>query len=195
MSDEQTPSVELLRMFAPLDGMKRENLAALAKKMQVRTLSTGRALFTQGDSDKRTLWLVSGVVELNDGTRNLGVLRGGTPEARNPLDPHNPRRVSVRAVDDVRYLAIDGDLLDVMITWDQTGNYEVGELQSQLQSAGSDDWMTTLLQTNAFHRIRRPTSRRSSSACSACRAVPAMSSSSRAAKATISTSSSAASAR
>jgi CRP-like cAMP-binding protein len=40
-----------------------------------------------------------------------------------------------------------------MITWDQTGSYEVEELQAQLQSAGSDDWMTTLLQTNAFHRI------------------------------------------
>ena len=40
-----------------------------------------------------------------------------------------------------------------MITWDQTGSYEVEELQAQLQGAGSDDWMTTLLQTNAFHRI------------------------------------------
>ena len=40
-----------------------------------------------------------------------------------------------------------------MITWDQTGSYEVEELQAQLQGAGSDDWMTTLLQTKAFHRI------------------------------------------
>jgi CRP-like cAMP-binding protein len=40
-----------------------------------------------------------------------------------------------------------------MITWDQTGSYEVGELQAQLDRAGDDDWMTTLLQTNAFHRI------------------------------------------
>ena len=51
------------------------------------------------------------------------------------------------------YLAIDSDLLDVMITWDQTGTYEVAELQTQLEGAGSDDWMTTLLQTKAFHRI------------------------------------------
>jgi CRP-like cAMP-binding protein len=59
----------------------------------------------------------------------------------------------VRAVDEVSYLSIDSDLLDVMITWDQTGSYEVEELQAQLEGAGSDDWMTTLLQTNAFHRI------------------------------------------
>ena len=51
------------------------------------------------------------------------------------------------------YLAIDSELLDVMITWDQTGTYEVAELQTQMEGASSDDWMTTLLQTKAFHRI------------------------------------------
>ena len=63
-------------------------------------------------------------------------------------------RVTARAVEDVDYLAIDADLLDVMITWDQTGNYEVGELQAQFGGGNEDsDWMTTLLQTKAFHRI------------------------------------------
>ncbi|HYB32429.1 MAG TPA: cyclic nucleotide-binding domain-containing protein [Steroidobacteraceae bacterium] len=144
----------MLQTFTPLDGMKRENLTALAKKVSVRTLSAGRALFSQGDTDKRTLWLVSGVVEIDDGAKKKpALLRSGTPEARNPLDPHVPRRVTVRAVNDISFLSIDSDLLDVMITWDQTGSYEVEELQAQLQSAGSDDWMTTLLQTNAFHRI------------------------------------------
>jgi rhodanese-related sulfurtransferase len=38
-----------------------------------------------------------------------------------------------------------------MLTWDQTGQYEVSELQNQTNSA--DDWMTTLLQTKAFHKI------------------------------------------
>ena len=41
----------------------------------------------------------------------------------------------------------------MMITWDQTGTYEVGELQAHFGTSGSDDWMTTLLQTKAFHRI------------------------------------------
>ena len=153
MAEEQAASVQLLRMFAPLDGMKRENLTALAKKVSVRTLTAGRVLFSQGDTDKRTVWLVSGVAEIDDGKHKVAVVRGGTPEARNPLHPHLPRRVTVRAVDDISFLSIDSDLLDVMITWDQTGSYEVAELQAQLQVGGSDDWMTTLLQTNAFHRI------------------------------------------
>jgi CRP-like cAMP-binding protein len=153
MAEDQVASAQLLRNFAPLDAMKRENLAALAKKVSVRTLSAGRVLFNQGDTDKRTVWLVSGAVEVNENERNIGVLRAGTPETRNPLYPNLPRRVTVRAVDDISYLSIESDLLDVMITWDQTGTYEVEELQATLQSVGSDDWMTTILQTNAFHRI------------------------------------------
>jgi CRP-like cAMP-binding protein len=153
MSDEQPASVELLRRFAPLDGMKRDNLAALSKKVSVRQLGGGRLLFTKGDTDKRTLWLVGGVVELDDGAQRRVVIRSGSPEAKGPLSPQLPRRMSARAVEDISYLSIDSDLLDVMITWDQTGTYEVGELQAQLDRAGDDDWMTTLLQTNAFHRI------------------------------------------
>src|ERR1700683_3557258 len=116
---QQAAAVQLLRTFAPLDSMKRENLAALVRKVSVRTCTAGRALFSQGDTDKRTLRLISGSLEVNENDRNTGVLRGGTPEARNALDPHSPRRVTMRAVDDVSYLAIDSDLLDVMITWDQ----------------------------------------------------------------------------
>jgi len=153
MAEEQAATAQLLKTFAPLDGMKRENLAALAKKVSVKVLTSGRVLFSQGDTDKRTVWLVSGRVEASEAERVVATVKSGTPEARNPLFPNLPRRVTVRAIDDISFLSIDSDLLDVMITWDQTGSYEVEELQAQLQSAGSDDWMTTLLQTNAFHRI------------------------------------------
>jgi len=153
MSDEQVATVQVLKMFAPLDAMKRENLTALAKKVMVKTLTKGRALFSQGDTDKRTLWLISGRIEALTNERVSATVRGGTPEARNPLSPKLPRPCTVRAIEDSTYLSIDSDLLDVMITWDQTGSYEVEELQAQLAGAGSDDWMTTLLQTNAFHRI------------------------------------------
>jgi CRP-like cAMP-binding protein len=154
MAEEREASVQVLKSFAPLDGLKRENLAALAKKVSIRTMSAGRYLFREGETDKRTVWLVGGLVELREGERTVGMIRGGTPEARSPLAPQLPRRLSARAVDEVSYLAIDSELLDVMITWDQTGTYEVEELQNQLGNpASGDDWMTVLLSTKSFHRI------------------------------------------
>ncbi len=153
MQEEREASVQLLKTFAPLDGLKRDNLAALAKKVSVKTMGAGRLLFKEGDTEKRTIWLVGGMVDVREGDRTIAMIRGGTPEARNPLFPKLPRTVSARAVEEISYLSIDSDLLDVMITWDQTGTYEVAELQSQLDGTGTDDWMTTLLQTKAFHRI------------------------------------------
>jgi CRP-like cAMP-binding protein len=153
MSQGRPVDAELLRQFAPLDGMKKENQVALARKVFVRDIDAGRLLFRQGDTDKRTIWIVSGTVELREDDRTIGVVRGGTPDARNPVAPKIPREFSARAMDQVEYLSIDSELLDVMITWDQTGTYEVADLQNQFQNSEGDDWMTTLLQSRAMQRI------------------------------------------
>lgn len=145
----------LLRSFSPLDGLKTENLSSLARKTVLRELSAGRMLFKEGDADKRTYYLISGVVELLHEGRTVLMVRGGSPEARNPIAPATPRRCGARVVSDrIEYLSIDSDMLDVMLTWDQTGSYEVNELTTAYEDMPvSDDWMTTLLQTKALHRI------------------------------------------
>jgi CRP-like cAMP-binding protein len=151
MTDEQL-STDLLRKFSPLDGLKRDNLAALARKVQIRELSPGQVLFKEGDSEKRTVYVLSGLLELLDEGKVTELIDGSTDAARNPVSPFFPRRVSARARDRVQYISIDSDLLDVMLTWDQTGSYEVSELQGE-SDIGGDDWMTMLLQAKAFHKI------------------------------------------
>jgi CRP-like cAMP-binding protein len=152
MNDAKPIDVALLRRFSPLEGMKKDNLEALARKVTVKKLSANRTLFNEGDREKRSFWLVSGMLELREGDRTTAMIRGGTAEARNALAPQLPRKVTARAVDPIEYLEIDSELLDMMITWDQTGTYEVAELQAQM-GGPADDWMTTLLQTQAFQRI------------------------------------------
>ncbi|HEY7930394.1 MAG TPA: cyclic nucleotide-binding domain-containing protein [Steroidobacteraceae bacterium] len=154
MSDEAAADVSVLRRFSPLDGMKKDNLLALSRKVSRHQLAANRFLFKEGDRDKRTYWLLSGLIEMLEGERTVAMIRAGSPEARHPLCAPLPRRFSARAVDPLEYLAIDSALLDMMITWDQTGTYEVAELQAQISGSGTGgDWMTLLLQTQAFHRI------------------------------------------
>jgi CRP-like cAMP-binding protein/rhodanese-related sulfurtransferase len=150
--DERPLDLALLKTFSPLDGLKAENLHALARKTQIRELAAGRLLFKEGDTDKRTYYLVAGTVEIRVEDRVVGQIRAGTPEARTPLVPGLPRRYTARAQNDLEYIMIDSDLLDVLLTWDQTGQYEVAELRGDGLEANGD-WMTTLLQTKAFHRI------------------------------------------
>ncbi len=152
MAQDKPVEIDVLRSFSPLDGLKRENLHALAKKTRLQDLDSGRVLFKEGESDKRTIYIVGGELELRVGDRTVTMLRAGTPEARNAVAPGQPRRFTARALSDVTYVSIDSDLLDVMITWDQTGSYEVSEIAGG-GNADGDDWMTVLLQTKAFHRI------------------------------------------
>jgi CRP-like cAMP-binding protein len=118
----------------------------------VRELSPGQVLFKEGDTEKRTVYVVSGILELVDQGKVTETIKGGSDSARNPVSPMFPRRVSAKARDRVQFISIDSDLLDVMLTWDQTGTYEVSELQGEDQGGG-EDWMTMLLQTKAFHKI------------------------------------------
>ena len=151
MTAEQL-NTDLLKRFSPLDGLKHDNLTALAGKVQIRELSPSQMLFKEGDTEKRTVYVVSGTLELLDQGEVIELIEGESDAARNPVAPVFPRRFSARARDRVQYISIDSDLLDVMLTWDQTGTYEVSELQGAAE-VGGDDWMTILLQAKAFHKI------------------------------------------
>ena len=142
---------ETLKTLTPLSGLKPENQAEIASKTELQELGAGRYLFKQGDSDKRTIYILKGEVELRKGDEVVRTIKGGSPESKHPLAPQSPRSVSARAKTDIEYIAVDSDLLDIMLTWDQTGSFEVGELESD--EDGGDDWMATILQTKAFHKI------------------------------------------
>lgn len=150
-----TPSeLALLRSFAPFDGMKPENLAALARKIVRRQAPAGRLLFAEGDTEKQTYYLLSGTVDLLREGEVVGTVRSGTPKAKVPLAHTLPRPYSAVATSNqIEYLQVDGDFLDIAVTWDQTGSYHVAELKPAQENVASDDWMTALLETKAFHKV------------------------------------------
>jgi CRP-like cAMP-binding protein len=143
----------LLKGFSPLDGMRPESLAALAKRTRRLQAPKGRLLFLEGDDEKQTYYLLSGSVDLMSEGEIVGTVRSGTPKAKNPLAHALPRPYSAVVTSDrIEYLHIDSEFLDVVVTWDQTGSYKVLELGSE-GSPAADDWMTALLQSKAFHRV------------------------------------------
>ena len=147
-------TTEVLKRFTPLSGLKRQNLEALLKKTSIRKMDAGSTLFKEGDTEKRTFFLVTGGVELKSESGEAIPVTGETEIARNALSASLPRKHTAKATDNIEFLSIDTDLLDVMLTWDQTGIYEVKELQDNIDPTTTiDDWMTVLLQTQAFHKI------------------------------------------
>jgi len=149
----------LLHTLSPLDSMKRETLAALAKKISRREAPVGRVLFREEDTERQTYYLLTGSIDLLKEGEVIDSIRGGSPQARNPLAHAIPRPYSAVATTRVEYLLIDSEFLDVLVTFDQTGAYHVSELHGLDMNPGestapqSDDWMITLLQAKAFHKV------------------------------------------
>ena len=141
-----------LATFSPLNGLKRDSLQKLLKKVTLRTAKRGQILFEEGKKEKLTFYVLSGTVNLTKGGEVVETISGGSESARHPISPHLPRQHTAVAADVVELFTIDSELLDVMLTWGQTGSYEVSELRSEAENC-SDDWMTRLLQTEAFQEI------------------------------------------
>lgn len=143
---------ETLGNFSPFNALESTNLTELLDDVEVRQATQGQALFNKGATEKRSVYLLSGTVALRDGDHVLGTIAGGSDEARNPIAPRLPRQLSAVAVDDLQYFSIDSELVDVTLTLDQTGIYEVGDLSAELNGE-EGDWMSALLRTKTFQLI------------------------------------------
>ncbi len=167
--------------FSPLDGLKEDNLRTLIEETKILDAEPGHVLFHEGESEKRTVYVLSGTVELREGNRVVATIVSGTKEARNPLATVLPRRYTALARDAVEYFSVDSDSLDIMLTWEQTGRYDVSQLRGEAEPTGDDEvnelrgeaeptgvdevnelsgeaeptdtWNTALLRIKAFHKI------------------------------------------
>ena len=146
-------TTNLLKRFVPLESLKRQNLDALCRKTKISTLPEGSILVKEGETDHQLIYLVSGNVLLSNNGGETQLIKSNSAEANKPLSEALPRQYSISAATDVEYISLDADLLDVMLTWDQTGAYEVNDLEFQDDNSSNGDWMTTLLQNRAFQKI------------------------------------------
>ncbi len=153
-SHPMTSKVDItqLKSLSPLNGLKTDNLREIHDKIELLEASRGQTLFRKGDIDKRTVYVLSGIIELMDGDEVVQTIAGATDAARNPIAPLLPRHQTAVAAGAVQYISIDSELLDVTLTWDQTGIYEVADIGAeQLKETG--DWMTAFLRIKAFQKI------------------------------------------
>ncbi|HEY0975575.1 MAG TPA: cyclic nucleotide-binding domain-containing protein [Solimonas sp.] len=152
MTLEAAVDTALFKNYVPLNALRAESQADLARKSSIVTCRAGEYLFKVGDSAQAAVFVLSGEVHLEDGSgKALSRVRAGEPASFHRLAHQSPRKVAARCVTEVRYLSVDAGLLDVMLTWDQTGSFEVGELTDN--SGSGDDWMTKLLQMRTFQLV------------------------------------------
>ncbi len=138
-----------LSNYQPLNTLNPENLREICGKLKTMEISRGDNIFIQGDAKDDHIYLHDGVVELVENKTVVKTLESGTDDTKTALAHIIPRNFSATAKTNVVVFMVDSDLLDMMLTWDQTGSFQVEELDTE----EDDDWMSRLLNTEAFRRI------------------------------------------
>ena len=154
----------ILKQIVPSNALKAENFEELASKTFVETVSAGKTIFKEGDTDKKSVYVIEGEVEIAPGspkdsdvtTPGGYIVKAGSDKAKHALVNRQPRKQSAIAKTDCKIVRIDSDLLDILLTWDQLSGIEVAEISAEDDGRKTDDegdWMTSILQSKAFLQV------------------------------------------
>ena len=113
------PTVEQLRMLAPLAGLSAERLAELARVAVVERVPRAADPLQERLEARQSLFLLAGELLLVFEGGGTLVVVGGSDETRQALNRQTQRVARAKAITDVDLVALDDDLLDILATWDQ----------------------------------------------------------------------------
>ena len=140
--------------LVPIKSLSPDHCQELANKSELVTLSQGKYLFKAGETSDRIIYLLNGQVELQGDNSANRVVVGGSKPSKLPLEQNKVYRASALAKTDVSFITVDRNLLDIMLTWEQSGGYEVQELaDGDGFAVEEDDWMSRILQAKVFLKI------------------------------------------
>lgn len=142
-----------LKELSPIDSLNSQNAQDLLKKIKPEVIESGQFIFKKGDMDITHIYALNGSVELLADGKVVKIIAASTADSKIPLAHSFPRAVSARAKTQVVIIRVNSNMLDIMLTWDQTGSYSVEALEETDEDDDTTDWMTRILQTRAFHRI------------------------------------------
>ena len=141
---------KVLRDLVPINALSEAHIEEVTKKAAIEDVRSGRYVFKKGDRDYQSVYLLEGTVELiGEGREVVDTVKAGQEVALHALAHKQPRQVSARASGKVTVARIDSSLLDVLLTWDESAGYDVVEIAAH----DDDDWMTRMLQSQAFLQL------------------------------------------
>lgn len=141
-----------LQSFVPLNALSDERLDYLLEDQEIEALPAGAELCRLGESDGRTIYLLSGVLTLTNENGEVSELDAGDITASHAVAAGQPHTATVHAKTAVNVLRLESKRLDRALAWGQSSE----TLQDQLEALypGEDgEWISRLLQSRLFYRL------------------------------------------
>ncbi len=145
-------SKDSVKSLIPFNSLSDNHIDDTLKHARTIRVASGKMVFKRGDVTTERYYLLEGSVDLCDADFNITPLSADDPESAHALDPHNPHKVSAVTTSDTVLLAVDQKHLDLVLTWDQAGNYLVTDLSSKEEMA-ERDWMSCLLESSLISQV------------------------------------------
>lgn len=142
-----------LKSLIPPNSLTRDNLRKLAAQTVVEDVAPGGVIFTKGDTNHKTIYLLTGAVQLTDRQGNTSHVKAGSDAAKHPISSNQDSAVSKVASKIAR---VDSKLLDILLIGDQVSGIKVDEIAAEKDiepDTGTGDWMARILQSQAFLQI------------------------------------------
>ncbi|WP_348719477.1 cyclic nucleotide-binding domain-containing protein [uncultured Alcanivorax sp.] len=143
----------LLQTFVPVNALSGDQLDWLLDQQEVCRYASGDALFSLGDRDNTTIYLLSGKVELTDEEGKTRTISAGDTASWHPLEHAQPRRSTARALTEVSVVRFDSFRLDTILSWDQSAGYVILDINANSAYQNDREWMIRLLKSKLFHRV------------------------------------------
>lgn len=143
----------ILQTFVPINSLSDDHLDRLLDQQEFRAYHSGDLLFSLGDQDNTTIYLLSGEVELEDESGQRTVISAGGEESWYPLDHFQPRRSTARARTSVSTIRFDSFRLDSILSWDQSVGYVALDINRNNAYQEDREWMIRLLRSRLFYQV------------------------------------------
>ncbi len=157
MSENNHPiNTDLVKNLSPFNDLSDTHVKDILKRATLKSFASGKMLFKRGDISEDCYYLLNGSVDLLNESFEITAISSSTLSSDNdaalhPLDNQQPHQYSAVTTGKSLILIVDKNHMDVVLTWDQAGNYLVTDLANE--DSIERDWMTCLLESNLFAQI------------------------------------------
>jgi rhodanese-related sulfurtransferase len=153
MTDSLNVEKSLLQTLVPVNALTEDHLDTLLRDTSMEVIYPGQRIFSIGDNDGKSVYLLSGQVLIQDVQGDNQVLSADNPLCQFPLKNVQPRAEHITAANDCLIIRFDTESLDRMLTWDQASTYLMLDINAQRDMDEDADWLMTLLQSNLFYKV------------------------------------------
>jgi len=152
--DPNSEDGQALRKRIPLNTIPSRYFNDLCTKINVNEVSAGSFLFHKADPTTAFIYLLQGSISLESGSLKIETITANSDAAKFAIAHQFPRKISARALDNVRYVNLALDAFDCPeLEYQEKESTYMVDNNEDPETQASDDWMSTLLKSPIFQRL------------------------------------------